>query len=197
VHGLLLTRKAYELIGHPFALADFAPVQWSARDDYPDLDLQAFRVPHPRTADILATLQEADTPLLYGLLQCLLDGGRALLIQDESIEPLLRQVWPMVPYSTRARLRVATWADSTALYYSVLAQPRAPEPWPAGVLLAEQLRDYPEGRYELAMQVAIENNRQHDYEALLQRRSSVYTLKLALAILVAVMLLSVVMKLRF
>ncbi len=197
LHVLLISNEAYGLIGHPFALADYASVDWAARGEYPELNLEPFLVPHPQTNEVLAALQEADTPLIYGAVQALLDGARLQLVESETCEPLLRQMWPLLPYNTRANLRLATGWPGWHSGFHLLATPTVPTEWPESVLTAEQLRNYPEGKYEHAMQLAIETGQQADYEQLLRRRSGTKTLKLALVILLVVMALSVLFSLKF
>ena len=89
----------------------------------------------------------------------------------------------------------ATFAFSPELGFHAVVLPEAPAPWPAGCLTADQARDYPEGRYELSLQTAAESGNQADLDRLFARRSSADTLRLALYLLAAAVLLTVIMKL--
>ena len=75
--------------------------------------------------------------------------------------------------------------------------PADPVPWPAGHLTADQCRDYPEGRYELALQIAVEAGDQVELDRLFARRTSAETLRLALYMLGAAVAMAVVGKVFF
>ena len=93
---------------------------------------------------------------------------------------MFRGLWQLLPERTRFELWPATLAFSNELGFHAVALPAAPEPWPVGYLTADQARDYPEGRYELALQIAAEAGNQPDLDRLLARRSSRDTLRLAM-----------------
>jgi hypothetical protein len=63
--------------------------------------------------------------------------------------------------------------------------PRASGPEFEYYVPEERAGDYPEGRYELALQTAVEQSNQEDVDALLARRSRPQTMRLALTILAA------------
>ena len=60
-----------------------------------------------------------------------------------------------------------------------------------GYLTEPMAGDYPEGRYELAVQTAAESGNQSALDRLFARRSSRQTLQLALALLVVMMGLAI------
>src|SRR5262249_49338633 len=75
----------------------------------------------------------------------------------------------------------------------VLVVPRAnPEEY-VEYVREEQAGDYPEGRYELALQVAAEAGDQRDLDALFARRSSAQMLRLCVLLLIVMALLAVAM----
>jgi len=107
---------------------------------------------------------------------------------------LLRALWQLLPYSTRAERWPATFAFGNALGFDAVVLPRLPADQCAGYLTGDQAGDYPEGSYEYSLQRAAEAGDQRDLDDLFARRSSNQTLKLAVTILVATMLLAVAMK---
>jgi len=59
-----------------------------------------------------------------------------------------------------------------------------------GFLTEDQARDYPESRYERELQTAVEHNDERGLQALLSRRSSSDTLKLAFTMVLGMAVLS-------
>ena len=176
---LILETRTYDLLGDPFAVADAFPATANETGELPTLEWPAQPLPQRKVETILALLKSGDMPLLLGATQALLDGGSLLLIESEPQNDVLRSVWQLLPDRSRSELRMATFAFSGELGFQVWAMPKAPEPWPERTLTAEQTRDYPEGRYELALQVAAEGGQQADLDRLLARRSSKDVLRLA------------------
>ena len=167
----LLGRPLYEAVADPFAVADRFPPDWSARGELPPVEWPD-EPPPPRTvADLQRVLKAGDGPLLLGAAQAVLDGSRVRL-DDPAAVPA---VWALLPDRTRAEVWPATVAPAD-LGCHLWAGPGSPAD---GVLTADQCRDYPEGRYELALQVAVEAGDQDEVDRLLARRSSRDTLRLA------------------
>ena len=176
---LLMRRASYELLGDPFEIAARHPPAWAARGELPAREWPGEPLPRRTVAGVMATLRAGDMPWLLGAAQALLDGNRLALESDGPAEASLRGVWQLLPDRTRCELRPATFANGLDLGFHVAALARVPTPAPPGYLTAEQTRDYPEGRYELALQVAAESGDQGELDRLLARRSSADTLKLA------------------
>ena len=72
--------------------------------------------------------------------------------------------------------------------------PKVPEGRIPGYLDEEQARDYPESRYERTLQVVVEAGDQAALDRLLARRSSVETLRLALYMVLALAVLSILLR---
>lgn len=159
-------------LGDPFAVSDRFPADWTARGELPQLEWPDEPLPPRAVGGLQAILKAGDAPLLLGAAQALLDGGRVRLDDPADV----RRVWALLPDRTRAELRPATFAPDDALGFHLSAGPPVATP---GVLHADQCRDYPEGRYELALQLAVENGDQAELDRLLARRSSRDTLRLA------------------
>ena len=159
-------------LGDPFAVSDRFPPVWTARGELPYLEWPDEPLPRRTAGELQAVLKSGDGPLLLGAAQALLDGGRVRLDDPADV----RKVWALLPDRTRAELRPATFAPDDALGFHLSAGPPVATP---GVLHADQCRDYPEGRYELALQLAVENGDQAELDRLLARRSSRDTLRLA------------------
>jgi len=102
-----------------------------------------------------------------------------MLKRDSPDDVVLRAIWQLLPTRTRCDLWPATFAFSNALGFHVVALPEVPEKLPLGYLSEEQVKDYPEGRYELALQAASEGGNQADLDRLLARASSRDMLRLA------------------
>ena len=193
---LVLTRKLYQALGDPFAIADRFPAPWPSRGELPDLEWPPEPLPPRKVDQIQAVLKGSgdDMSLLLGAAQALIDGGRVLLVSPEPSNELLRGLWQILPTKTRYDLWPATYAFSAELGDHVVVVPEVPTPWPAGYLTADQCRDYPEGRYELALQIAVEAGNQHELDRLFARRTSQETLRLALYMLGAALVIAVVSK---
>ena len=177
---LVLDRSLYEALGDPFAVADQFPPNWNARGELEAIEWPSDPLP-PRTVDeVQNTLKNGDSPLLLGMTQALIDGSRVLLVRPEPDPVLLRGLWQLLPDRTRCDLWPATFANSVELGFHVAIVREAPAVWPVGYLTEEQARDYPEGRYELALQVAAEDGDQAALNKLFARRSSRDTLRLAI-----------------
>jgi hypothetical protein len=192
---LVLTRKLYEALGDPFTIADRYPPNWSARGTLPDLEWDAGPLPRRTVEQVRGILKGGDTALLLGGAQALTDGGRLLIESAAPADELLRGLWQLLPDRTRADLWPATFAFSNELEFHAVALPAVPRPWPPGYLTADQARDYPEGRYELALQTAAESGNQPELDRLFARRSSQDTLRLAAYLVAAAAVVAVVSKL--
>jgi hypothetical protein len=177
---LLLGRPLYEALGDPFTIADRFPADWSVRGELPTLEWPDAGLPRRMVADLKAVMTANDQPLLLGIVQALLDGSRVRLDGDRPLPDVVRAAWQLLPDRSRAELWPATFAFADDLRFSLWAgPPAAGERRSPGVLSADQCRDYPEGRYELALQTAVEAGDQRELDRLLARRSSQDTLKLA------------------
>lgn len=179
---LILTRNLYDSLGDPFAIDDRFPPDWSVRGQLATLEWTSGPLPQRKVAQVQEILKSGDTPLLLGGTQALIDGGRLLFLPADTPDPkaIFQQIWQLLPERTRIELWPATFAFSNDLGFHAVALPESPSPWPMGYLTADQARDYPEGRYELALQIAIESGDQPELDRLYARRSSSDTLRLAI-----------------
>jgi len=186
---IVLPRAAYEAWGgDPFSLADRFPPPWRARGELPSFT-DALESPPPRSvADVQRALKRDDGPDLLGATQALVDGGRVVFERQAPDTPLLRDLWLLLPTSTRARLWPASFAFDNDLHFHAVVAPRLNDAF-AGYVTEKQAGEYPEGRYERDVQIAAEAGDQRGLDALLSRPSRQYMLRLALALLVAMVLL--------
>jgi len=194
-HCLALPRKLYEALGDPFAVAEQFPPPWGERVVLPTLAwLEEPREPRS-VAQVQRVLQEDDSATLLGGAQALVDGGRLVFERPFPAPDLLRRLWTLLPDSTRVEVWPASYAFDNALGFHVLVVPRAdPAAFP-GYLTEPQAGDYPEGRYELNLQIAAEADDQSAVDRLFARRSSRQTLRLAVVLLFVVMGLAAAMRL--
>ena len=193
-HCLAVPRKLYAALGDPFLIAEQFPPPWGERVVLPTLLWGD--TPPPRTVErVQRVLQEDDSATLLGGAQALVDGGRLVFERPFPAPDLLRRLWTLLPDSTRAELWPASYAFANVLDFHAVVVPQAdPKAYP-GALTEGQAGDYPEGRYELGLQMAAEGADQAALDALLARRSSRQTLRLAVVLLLVVMGLAVAARL--
>jgi hypothetical protein len=182
---LLLPQKLYaDLHGDPFRIADAFPAAWDARGDLASLEWTAGPAPRRTVADIQNVLNVPYSATLLGGVQALLDGGRLVFERTAPDERIVRALWALLPASNRCELWPATFAFGNTLGFDVIVVPRADGAEYANYVTEVQAGDYPEGRYELALQVAAEEGHQETLDQLFARRSRGQTMRLALILLV-------------
>jgi hypothetical protein len=188
---LLISSKAYlDLGGDPFLVADRFPPPWQTRGDMPALAWPVEPPPRRTVEEVCKVLKRpVDGPNLLGGSQALVDGSRIVFERPGPDAELLRDLWALLPTSSRAGLWPASFAFDNALDFDVVVVSRAtPEEYP-GYLTEQQAGDYPEGRYELGLQVAAEAGDQRELDILFARRSRRETWRLGLILLVVISLL--------
>lgn len=191
---VVLERADYQgLEGDPFVLAERLPPPWGARGELPLLTWPRERLPGRTVEEVRRVLQGPHGPTLLGAAQALVDGGRVFFVRPGPDTELLRSLWLLLPTSTRWSLWPASFAPGTALDFHVLVVPDATGQDLTGYLTEEQAAEYPEGRYELNLQLAAEAGDQRELDLLFARRSRAETWRLGLALLVASLLLLVLM----
>jgi hypothetical protein len=185
-HLLVLRRDHYQAFGgDQFQLADRQQPPWHARGELPTIEWPAEPLP-PRTLEqTRQILKRADGPVLLGGSQVLVDGGRVVFARQQPDAAMLRDLWQLLPTRTRGQIWPATFAFGNSLRFHALAVPKAEGEEFTHYHTEEQAADYPEGRYELALQVAAESGDQRELDRLFRRRSQTDTLRLAWTILAA------------
>ena len=187
---LVLPTALYaDLHGDPFRVADAFPPSWNARGDLPTLDWTAGAPPRRTVADVQQTLDVPYSATLLGGVQALLDGGRVVFERMAPDERIVRALWALLPISNRCELWPATFAFGNALGFDVVVVPRADGPDYANYVTEVRAGDYPEGRYELALQAAAESDDQKELDKLFSRRSRGQTMRLGLILLALFILL--------
>jgi hypothetical protein len=182
---LVLPAALYrDLGGDPFWIAEQFPPPWHARGALPVLEWTGGPPPARTVAQLRHVLDVPQSPTLLGGVQTLLDGGRLVFERQAPDTPLLRSLWALLPTQSRCELWPASFCFSNAHRFHVLAIPRASGPEFEHFIAEDRAGDYPEGRYELALQLAVESGNQADLNTLLARRSRAQTLRLALGLLV-------------
>lgn len=173
--------------GDPFWLAAQYPPDWSARGTLPSLPLPEAAPPPRTTATLRPILQRDDSAVLLGGAQALLDGSRVCLARTAPEPDLARGLWALLPTTSREDFWPCTFAFRPRPEFHFQVAPPA-EALPAKALTEDQAADYPEGRYEAALQHAVQTGDEAELLKLLGRRSRKETLWLALAILVLLLL---------
>jgi hypothetical protein len=203
-HFLILPRPFYvRWIGDPFAIAARFPPSWHSRGDLPTLSWEAIPLPLRTVAEVQRVLKRVDnvtgaaapqSPTLLGGAQALVDGGRLVFERPAPHLDLIRDLWALLPHSTRCHLWPASFAFGNGLHFDALVVPQAGGPEFTGYLNEEQAGDYPEGRYELNLQIAAETGDQHQLNALFARRSRSQTFRLGVILLIGGIVLLFAMK---
>lgn len=181
---LVVPRSAYVgYIADPFRLAERFPANWSQRGPLPSLDWPPMPLPRRSVTELQQVLQTGGSPTLLGAVQALIDGGRVFFERPAPALQLVRDLWQLLPTSVHGELWPATFAYSNELRFDILVTPNRLGMNLDRYVSEESSLDYPEGRYELGLQSAIEHGDQAEVDRLLGRRSSKQMLRLALLIL--------------
>ncbi len=188
---LILSRPLYDVIPDPFAIAERYPPRWEAAGTLAAIEWPEEPLPRRTVARLDAIFKHGDGPFLLGACQTLVDSGRIAIRRDQPDANLFRDVWTLLPDSTQRQTWPATWAYSNQLGFGLVALPNIPAGGMPGYLSDEQVRDYPESRYERELQVAVEHNDQRTIDRLMARRTSAETLRLAMWIVIGAAALSV------
>jgi hypothetical protein len=214
-HLLVLARTDYaRLGGDPFAIAERFSPPWLVRGDLPVLTLPAGSYPPRTVAQVQQVLQRSGGAVLFapagtggvgegddegpevrrggsqvllGGCQVLVDGGRLIIERPGPDPELLRALWLLLPTSTRCTTWPATFAFGNSLNFHVVVVPHANPNDYLNYTTEEQAADYPEGRYELAVQTAAEAGDQRELERLFNRRSRAEMARLLVVLLVVVL----------
>ena len=179
---LVLGRELYHHLNDPFAIADQFPPDWEARGTLSELQWPPEGLPRRTISQLDEILKNGDGPFLLGACQTLVDSGKIALQRPAPEGKLIRDLWALLPESTRRATWPATYAFSDQLRFDLMVMPAIPEEGIPGYLGENQVRDYPDSRYERQLQVAVEAGDQRALDQLLARRSSAETLRLALSI---------------
>lgn len=188
---LVLWRGDYLLAGgNPFEIAEHFPPDWTCHGELPTLSLSSFQ-PRLRTVEQIQQALQREGPLLLGGAQALVDGGRLVFERAEPDEQLLHDLWAVLPTATRSELWPATFTLANPFRFHVAVTPHADREEFAGYLTETQAAEYPEGRYELGLQVAAESGDQRELNALFARRSRAETWRIGIMLLILVTVLVV------
>jgi len=135
------------------------------------------------------TVDNAESPMLLGGAQVLVDGGRLVFERAKPDASVIEALWTLLPHSLRPRIWPASFAFADELKFDVVVVPRLTNISLEGYTTEEQAGDYPQGSYELALQTAAESGNARDLEKVFQRRTSNDTLRLGFKLLVGLSLL--------
>jgi hypothetical protein len=191
---LAVPAALYRALNDPFAIADRFPHNVGARGELETLEWTGGPLPARTLDDVRGVLKADDGPTFLGAAQALVDGGRVAFIRPTPAADGLRALWTLLPASSRADLSAATFAPCNELRFDVLVTPSAEGPAFRGYLTDAQAGDYPEGRYELALQTAAESGDEAKLAELLARRSAGQSLRLACQLLLAALALGVAVR---
>ncbi len=143
----------------------------------------------PESPDFERTADNSESPAMLGGVQVLVDGGKLVFARPKGDLPLVEGLWTLLPATTRSKLWPASFAFSNDLGFDVVVLPRVRQAEIEGYTTEEQAANYPQGSYELALQIAAESGSQRDLDAVFQRRNSSEVLRMALMLLIGMMLL--------
>lgn len=178
---LLVPLGLYESLGcDPFRISAALPPVWNSSENLPDLSWPGeIETQIPQYQELQRTINVSYSATLLGGAQALVDGSRLVFERSEPAPTLVEGLWKLLPLSTRSHLWPATFAFGNDLGFDIAVVPRANEENFAGYLTEGMMGDYPEGNYELNLQVAIENGDQPELNRLFLRRNRQQTLELA------------------
>lgn len=192
---LVLARDLYRHLGDPFAVSDRYAVDWNAIGTLPFLEWPAEPLPERTLEQLDSVLKNGDSGLLLGATQAIVDGNRVLIQRNAPDESLARGLWQLLPDRSRVDLWPASFAFSNelglhfAVLPSVVSEVRSP-----AILTEEAARDYPQSRYELNMQIAIESGDRAALRRLLARRTVDESIRLALYMLAFALIVALVFR---
>jgi hypothetical protein len=195
-HLLIIPRFAYRAFGgDPFQLAERCPPPWQARRELPALTWPAEPLSPRTVAQVQRVLQRAHGPNLLGASQVLVDGGQVVFARRAPDAEVLRDLWTLLPTSTRCELWPASFIFGNALGFHAAATPNAASEEFSHYQTEESAGEYPEGRYELALQTAAEAGDQRALDRLFARRTPAETMRLGLYLLAVALIVSLAMAL--
>ena len=195
---LLLPRPIYQNhLADPFFIAERFPPPWNSRGDLPALTWPEEPLPPRLVADVQHVLKMGDSPTLLGSVQALVDGGRVVFQRPAPDTELLRQLWMLLPDSTRGEIWPASFAFGNDLGFHVLVVPQVEEAAYEHYVKEHEAGDYPEAGYEKSLQIAAEAGDQRELQALFARRSSSQMVRLLVLILVLFAIMALAMRLLF
>ena len=196
MRGLIMTRKLYGMLGDPFAIIARFPPNWQERGEalqqvWPNEGLP------PRTIPKLqAILQAGDPPLLWGCTQAMVDGARVLITRSEPGNELIAGIWQLLPYAICEQRWFCTFSFAPSEMFDLVVVADEIEIVPGSRWLHEQqVLDYPESRYEMSLQTAIESGDALSMEKLFIRRNREDVIKYALFLLLFMIVIVTVMPL--
>jgi hypothetical protein len=184
---LILPRSLYaDLHADPFYVASRLPPPWDSRSELPSLTWTDGPPPPRTVAQLQTVLNVPNSATLLGGAQALLDGAGLVFERSGPDPQIVQGIWALLPAAERLRLWPATFRFGNAEAFDLVVVPPKCGPDNPRYVTEEKAGDYPEGRYELALQVAVEAGNQADLHALLTRRSRRQTFALTLALLFAI-----------
>ncbi|HMF19967.1 MAG TPA: hypothetical protein VKE98_22365 [Gemmataceae bacterium] len=144
--------------------------------------------------DPVRTPENSESPALLGGVQVLVDGGRVVFERKEADTGLIPALWTLLPTRSRCQLWPASFAFGNALGFDALVVPRAQGDDFAGYTTEDQAEEYPQGQYELGLQIAVEAGDQRALNSLLNRRTWAETWRLAITLIVLFLILALLPK---
>lgn len=216
-HFLVLQRSMYErFLGDPFVLAKRFAAKWEGFGELPTLGWPLEPLPQRTVEQVRRVLkrlkphavaqsgdhngvhfertaENSESPALLGAAQVLVEGGRVVFERAAPDTDFLESLWTLLPTSTRNRLWPASFAFGNQLGFDALIVPHAGSDDFEGYIHEQEAIEYPEGHFELNLQIAAEAGDQEELDALFARSNPKQIWQLVLTLLVVVMLLSLVM----
>lgn len=175
----------------PFLFSRQFPPEFSASDPLPELMWNELPIPERDIAVIRAILKSDDGPTMLGAAQALVEGGRVAFVRSEPESMLIEQLWRILPDSTRGEISMCSFAAATK-NFDVVVTPHVDDPM---YLTADKAAEYPEGKYELHLQIAVENDDAETMHRLFARRSGSQAMRLMIRILLLAAIIGITAKL--
>lgn len=181
---LIVPRSLYAALeGDPFRIGEAFPPPWNTKGTLPALTWTAGPAPKRTVAMLQTVLNVPHSATLLGATQALIDGSQVVFARSQPDETILRSLWALLPSGSRCELWPATFAFGNVEAFHAAAVPTKLAPTGSQWIHEEQAGDYPEGRYELNLQVAVESGNQRDLDNLLARKTRWHMIQLAAVLL--------------
>jgi hypothetical protein len=181
---LVFPGPLYRAIGDPFHIDRTLPFDGTTDSDPPTLVWETGPSPVRKLKDVQAILQTDESAMLLGATQALVEGGRVAFARPGPDPGVIERIWTLLPDADRGERTLATWLPGDPAGFDIVIAPQVEGRTYSSYLTEDRAGDYPEGRYELALQAAAETDDADGLDQLFARRSMSQSVRLALTLLI-------------
>ncbi len=202
-HFLIMQKSLFNAILNPFEIARKFPAPWHTSHRLETLHWQEeWTSPLRSAAKLQSILKNGNSPWLLGAAQALIEDGKMILYRHQPMNAPIEHLWELLPYSVQQHITFSSLCFKEDLDLNIMVLPvenanNTDHPETAavpGYFSEEQILDFPDGRYEHSLQIAIQSGDQREIDLLFARRNSRQTLKMMILLLLGLALASFLMK---